>query len=231
MRPPCASTICFEIDRPRPEFCPNPGPGGRCRSGRRSCRLRPGAMPGPSSSTMISMSSLVRRQVTRTMLPGGENERALSTRLSITWASRESLPSTVKADGPPPSNNSFHRHAVVMPHSLATPTTVVQQAREVDRLASWRCISASSRLASEMSVISRSSRLTSCWMTASRRARLSSVLASGRVSTAERSEVSGFFSSCATSAAKLSMLRCGCRARWSCRAACPTDARSRRGGR
>ena len=33
----------------------------------------------------------------------------------------------------------------------------------------------------------------------------SSVLASGSVSTAERSEVSGFFSSCATSAAKLSI--------------------------
>ena len=42
-------------------------------------------------------------------------------------------------------------------------------------------------------------------MTASSRARLSSVLASGSVSTAERSEVSGFFSSCATSAAKLSI--------------------------
>ena len=42
-------------------------------------------------------------------------------------------------------------------------------------------------------------------MTASSRLRLSSVLASGSVSTAERSEVSGFFSSCATSAAKLSI--------------------------
>ncbi len=24
MRPPCASMICFEIDRPKPEFCPKP---------------------------------------------------------------------------------------------------------------------------------------------------------------------------------------------------------------
>ncbi len=56
-----------------------------------------------------------------------------------------------------------------------------------------------------MSLISRSSRRTSCWMTASSRPRESSDLASGRVSTALRSEVSGFFSSCATSAAKLSI--------------------------
>ena len=56
-----------------------------------------------------------------------------------------------------------------------------------------------------MSLISRSSRFTSCWMMASRRSREFSVLAIGSVSTALRSEVSGFFSSCATSAAKRSI--------------------------
>ena len=56
-----------------------------------------------------------------------------------------------------------------------------------------------------MSLISRSSRFTSCWMMAISRLRESSLRASGSVSTALRSEVSGFFSSCATSAAKLSI--------------------------
>ena len=56
-----------------------------------------------------------------------------------------------------------------------------------------------------MSLISRSRRFTSCLITSSRRSRDSSVRAMGSVSTALRSEVSGFFSSWATSAAKLSI--------------------------
>ena len=56
-----------------------------------------------------------------------------------------------------------------------------------------------------MSEISRSSRLHVVLDDGEQPARLSSVLASGSVSTAERSEVSGFFNSCATSAAKLSI--------------------------
>ena len=47
MRPPCASTIWREIERPRPEFWPNPDAAGRCRSARRcapslpaGCRAR-----------------------------------------------------------------------------------------------------------------------------------------------------------------------------------------------
>ena len=56
-----------------------------------------------------------------------------------------------------------------------------------------------------MSVISRSRRRTSCWMISISRLREFSVLASGSVSTALRSEVSGFFSSWLTSAAKLSI--------------------------
>ena len=46
-------------------------------------------MPGPSSSTTISTSPLSLRQVIRTVPSGGENERALSIRLLITWPRRE----------------------------------------------------------------------------------------------------------------------------------------------
>ena len=56
-----------------------------------------------------------------------------------------------------------------------------------------------------MSLMSRSSRRTSCCMISISRSRDGSLLTRGSVSTALRSEVSGFFSSCATSAAKLSM--------------------------
>src|SRR5256886_13647229 len=48
------------------------------------------------------MSPRWRLQVTRTVPPCGENERALSIRLLITWPSRESCPSTEKR--PLPSN-------------------------------------------------------------------------------------------------------------------------------
>ena len=71
--------------------------------------------------------------------------------------------------------------------------------------ASSRASSASRREASEMSVISRSSRRTSCWITSISRVFELSLLASGSVSTALRSEVSGFFNSWLTSAAKLSI--------------------------
>jgi hypothetical protein len=41
--------------------------------------------------------------MTRTVPPGGENERAFSIRLSTIWPSRESCPGTWKARAPPPS--------------------------------------------------------------------------------------------------------------------------------
>jgi hypothetical protein len=56
-----------------------------------------------------------------------------------------------------------------------------------------------------MSLMSRSSRFTSCWMISISRSLESGVLTSGKVSVALRKEVRGFLSSCATSAAKLSM--------------------------
>ena len=69
-----------------------------------------GGMPGPSSSTIAHTSSRLgppsavgwpaaRRKVTRTSPPGFENEQALSMRLVITCARRESWPSTTKSVG------------------------------------------------------------------------------------------------------------------------------------
>ena len=68
-----------------------------------------------------------------------------------------------------------------------------------------RVISASRREAFEISVIRRSSRLTSEVMTCLRRVAASGSFTRSSVSTAERMEVSGFFSSCATSAANCSL--------------------------
>src|SRR6266550_3393130 len=51
-------------------------------------------MPGPSSSTTISLSERTRRQVTRTFPPGLEKACALDSRLEITCPSRESWPGT-----------------------------------------------------------------------------------------------------------------------------------------
>ena len=89
--------------------------------------------------------------------------------------------------------------------SRAAVTRLVRSVFMSTRSICSRASSASRRDASEISVIRRSRRRTSCWMMSSRRLRDSSVLASGRVSTALRSEVRGFFNSWLTSAAKLSM--------------------------
>ena len=143
-----------------------PDAAGRCRSARRFSRSASGRTPGPSSSTTISISFRNRRQVTRTVPPGGENERALSIRLSITWPSRESWPGTTKLGGPPPSKVERHaRPRRPCGTSLATVDQVLSSLVRSTGAASCRCISASRRLASEMSEISRSSRFTSCWMT------------------------------------------------------------------
>ena len=56
--------------------------------------------------------------------------------------------------------------------SFATATSVARSLAKSTGAASWRCNSASRRLASEISEIKRSSRLTSCWMIASSRPRL-----------------------------------------------------------
>ena len=145
---------------------------------------------------MISMSERARRQVMRTLPPALENDCALDNRLEITCPSRESCPGTEKVSaGPLPSKRASTVTSWPSRVSLATETSVVSSRRKSTGSMSWRCNSASSRLASEISEISRSSRLTSCSMTASSRARLFSLRANGSVSTAERSDVSGFFNS------------------------------------
>ena len=85
----------------------------------------------------------------------------------------KSCPGTTNASGAPPSKASVILHAVVAAHFVRHRTTVLSSRVRSTGATSWRCNSASSRLASETSVISRSSRLTSCSMTASSRARLS----------------------------------------------------------
>src|ERR1700712_4343507 len=163
-------------------------------------------IPGPSSSTVISISDRTRRQTMRTLPPAAEKDCALDSRLEITWPSRESWPGTENASaGPRPSKRTSTPTSCPSRVSLATVVSVFSSRRRSTGAMSCRCNSASRRLASEISEIRRSSRLTSCSITSRSRARLVSLRASGSVSTADRSEVSGFFSSWATSAANISI--------------------------
>ena len=82
---------------------------------------------------MISTSFFSRRQVTRTVPPGGENERALSIRLSITWPSRESWPGTRNACGAPPSKVSVTVTPSSLPDLVGDVHQRVEQLREIDR--------------------------------------------------------------------------------------------------
>src|SRR5579871_5328578 len=122
----------------------------------------------------------------RTLLPGSENDCAFDSRLVMTWPSRESWPGTEKVSVALPSKRTSTATSWPSLVSLATEASVVRSRRMSTGAMSWRCSSASSRLASEMSEIRRSSRLTSCSMTPSSRARLLSLRASGSVSTAEQ---------------------------------------------
>ena len=111
----------------------------------------------------------------------------------------------MKASGPPPSKVSVTFTPSSRCTLVGTATTVLSSCVQIDRrrllALQFGIEPAGVGNVGDQPVEPR----TSCWMTASSRARLSGVLASGIVSTAERSEVSGFFSSCATSAAKLSI--------------------------
>ena len=110
----------------------------------------------------------------RTLPPGGENERALSIEIAdhlaeprIVARHDEGVGAAAFEGERRPSTPSSRWT------SLATSTSVRRAAAARSTgAASWRCSSASSRLASEMSVISRSSRLTSCSITSSSRSRL-----------------------------------------------------------
>ena len=139
------------------------------------------------------------------MPPGGENERAFSIRLSTTWPRRESCPGTWNARDAAAFEAQRHLHAVVALDLVGDADQRVEQLGEIDRRGLLALQLGIEPAGVGNSEIRRSSRCTSCWMMLRSRARLSSVLATGSVSTAERSDVSGFLSSCATSAAKLSI--------------------------
>ncbi len=91
------------------------------------------------------------------------------------WPGTESV-----SVGPRPSKRASTATSWPSLVSLATLVSVVSSRRRSTGAMSWRCNSASSRLASDMSEIRRSSRLTSCSITASSRARLFSLRASGQ---------------------------------------------------
>ena len=167
-------------------------------------------MPGPWSETENSIRLPTRRRSTRTRPPGGEKERAFDSRFCTTWARRVSRPMTIQAL----SRRIPEGSGAMCSSALASPSRAVSLARETS-VSSRRAIStgetcervssASSLEALEMSEIRRSSLLTSSVTISTSRSRCSFVRATRRVSTAERREVRGFFSSWATSAAKASM--------------------------
>ncbi len=163
-----------------------------------------GRMPGPSSSTTISTSFFSRRQVMRTVPPGGENERALSTRLLTTWPSRKSWPGTWKFAGPPPSKASVTVTSSVRT-SLAAFTSAVEQLGEIDG-GDFLALQLGIEPAGVGNIRDQPVEPLHVMLDhVEQPLAVCSVLAIGSVSTAERSEVSGLRNSCATSAAKLSI--------------------------
>ena len=169
--------------------------------------------------------------MTRTVPPGGENERALSIRLLITWPSREFVAEHDEAAGPPPSNDSVTVTPSSRCTSLATPTTVVEQLAQIDRLGVLALqfgiepagvgdigdqpveplhVVLDDREQPRAAVVGLGER--------QRLDRASAARSAGSSVRARRRRQSS------------RSPRCGCRARWSCRAARPTDGRSRRAG-
>ena len=160
-----------------------------------------GRMPGPSSSTTISISFLTRRQVTRTVPPGGENDARCRSgcRSPVRAANRGRAPRRHRSA--PPSNQGS-------PTPSSWRTSLATADQRVEQLGAGR---PGAILALHFGIEPAGvgdvgdqpvEPLDVVLDDREQRARLSSVLASGSVSTAERSEVSGFFSSWATSAAK-----------------------------
>ena len=182
---------------------------GRCRSARRSGRGRAARCRGRRPRRVISISAVRRRRVTlhravrRREGAGIVDEVVEDLAEAAVVAERPG-----RRRGPCACRSMAERDRAARRPGGARwrRTTTASRSRAMSTgSASARASSASRREASEMSLISRSRRRTSCWMIDISRCRESSLRASGRVSTALRREVSGFFSSCATSAAKLSM--------------------------
>ena len=163
---------------------------------------------GPHAGSVIvdeiSTSWRERRQVTRTAPPGGENERAFSIRLSMIWPRRDSWPGTWKPRPEPPSNRKVTLTQSSRFTSFA-PRPACSIAGEVDRrrllalqlgIEPARVGNIRDQTVEPLDVVLNDAEQASAAFVG---------LGERQVSTAERNEVSGFFSSCATSAAKLSM--------------------------
>ena len=165
------------------------------------------------------------------MPPGGENERAFSIRLSTTWPSRESWPGTLKARAPPPSNRSVTLTPSSRFTSLATATSGVEQLGQIDRrrlLALQFGVEAAGvgdigdQAVEPFDVmLDDVEQPRAAFFGLGERQRLHRGAQRGQRVFQLVRNVGG---------KALDALRCGCRARWSCRAACRKDGRSRRAG-
>ncbi len=219
IRPPCASTICREIDKPKPGILAEPllRPVGveALEYALQRVRRDAGTVVLDLDDDLVSLrlafsARLIaaRRKATRTSPPGSENEHALSMRLVITCARRESWPMHEKSRRPlrrraAPSTASASRRCCAA-NRRPSPTTARDARRGRRAGFAARELGVEPRgvgdvadqpvEAAHVMLHDRSSR-----------SRDGPALTRGRVSTALRSEVSGFFSSCATSAAKLSI--------------------------
>ena len=161
-----------------------------------------GGMPGPSSSTVTRATISWRRAVTVTVPPGGLKDTALSIRLRNTWPSRSSRPRTIN-----PGGNSSLQHEL---HGMVSVGHTIDSMMVDSR----RDSATGGGFARQFGVQPRGignvgdqpvDAFDVAAHDAQQRARLSSSLARPNISTALASEVSGFLSSCATSAAKRSM--------------------------
>ena len=172
-----------------------------------------------------------RRQVTRTVPPGGENERAFSIRLSTTWPRRESWPGTWNARAPPPSNFERDLDAVVALHLVGDRDERVEELGEIDRrglLALQLGIEAAGvgnigdqPIEPLDVVLDDVEQPRAALVGLGDRQRLHRRTQRGQRIFQFMRDVGG---------KALDAFDAADRARWSCRAACPTGGRSRRGG-
>ena len=196
-----------------------------------------GPIPGPSSSTRISISFSEPPEPHPHRLAGGEKERALSDEIAdhlaqagvvaehhegLLAVDRQRRIGDVELGG----------GLIVLAHLVRDRDDGVTSLVRSTGCASTRASSASSREASEISVISRSSRFTSSLTISMSRSRCSSVLANGKVSTALLQRGQRVLQFVARHPRRRPRSRrCGCRARRSCRGARRRDGRSRRAAR
>ena len=130
-----------------------------------------------------------------------------SKRLEMTCPSRESCPGTENVSRRAPSKRDFDSDVVALAWSRLRPTvSVVEQPAHIDRL---DVLPLQLRIEAAGVGDVRDQPVEPAHVVLDHReqprAAVRRILASGRVSTAERIEVSGFFNSCATSAANRSM--------------------------